>query len=110
MPPLKPNHISPTDEEDAAINAGIALDPDNPELTDEDVARMRPAIEVVPEIVAWYHAEQARKAKGAEAQRAACKTRVTIRLDADLVARLREGGPGWQTRANAALRQAVLGS
>lgn len=108
MPPLKPNHISPTDEEDAAINAGIALDPDNPELTDEDVARMRPAIEVVPEIVAWYHAEQARKAK--EAERAACKTRVTIRLDADLVARLREGGPGWQTRANAALRQAVLGS
>ena len=108
MPPLKPNHISPTDEEDAAINAGIALDPDNPELTDEDVARMRPAIEVVPEIVAMYHAEQARKAK--EAQRAACKTRVTIRLDADLVARLREGGPGWQTRANAALRQAVLGS
>ena len=108
MPPLKPNHISPTDEEEAQINAGIALDPDNPELTDEDVARMRPAIEVVPEIVEWYLAEQARKAK--EAERAACKTRVTIRLDADLVARLKEGGPGWQTRANAMLRQAVLGS
>ncbi len=37
------------------------------------------------------------------------KTRVTIRLDADVVARLRVDGPGWQTRANAALREAVLG-
>ena len=108
MPPLKPDHISPTDEEEEQINAGIALDPDNPELTDEDVARMRPAIEVVPEIVAWHHAEQARKAREAN-RRAACKTRVTIRFDADVVARLREGGPGWQTRANAALRYAVLG-
>ena len=109
MPPLKPGTIWPTDEEEEQINAGIALDPDNPELTDEDIARMRPAIEVVPEIVAWYLVEQERKAREANG-RAACKTRVTIRLDADLVARLKEGGPGWQTRANAALRQAVLGS
>ncbi len=61
MPPLKPNHVSPTPEEEARIDAGIALDPDNPELTEEDFARMRPAIEVVPEIVAWYLAEQERK-------------------------------------------------
>ena len=38
------------------------------------------------------------------------KTRVTIRLDADLVASLREGGPGWQARANDMLRHAVLGA
>ena len=36
---------------EAAIQAGIAADPDTWELTDEDFARMRPAIEVHPEIV-----------------------------------------------------------
>jgi hypothetical protein len=29
--------IAPTDEEDAAINRGIAQDPDNPEITEEPV-------------------------------------------------------------------------
>ena len=54
MPPLKPGHISPTPEEERAINRGIALDPDNPELTEEDFAGMRPAREVAPDIVAEY--------------------------------------------------------
>ena len=49
--------------------------------------------------------EQERKAR-----KAVGKTRVTIRLDADVVSRLREDGPGWQARANSALRQAVLGA
>ena len=40
--------------EETAINAGIARDPDNPELTAEDFARMRPAIEVDPKIAAEY--------------------------------------------------------
>ena len=40
--------------EETAINAGIARDPDNPELTAEDFARMRPAIEVDPELVKAY--------------------------------------------------------
>ena len=101
MPPLKLGHISPTPEENAAINAGIALDPDNPELTDEDFARMRPAME-------FAHAR--RLAREQERRRAVGKTRVTLRLDADVVSRLRADGPGWQTRANFALRQAVLGT
>ena len=37
--------------EEAAINAGIAVDPDARELTDEEFAQMRPAIEVDPELV-----------------------------------------------------------
>ena len=40
--------------EETAIDVGIARDPDNPELTAEDFAQMRPAIEVVPEIVMAY--------------------------------------------------------
>ena len=106
MPPLKPNHISPTPEEDAAINRGIAADPDNPELTEEDFARMRPATEVIPDVVELWRAGKLTLPPGARRQP---KTRVTIRLDADVVARLREDGPGWQTRANAALRNAFLG-
>ena len=35
------------------------------------------------------------------------KRQVTLRLDADIVSRFRAGGPGWQTRINAALRTAL---
>ena len=40
--------------EETAIDVGIARDPDNPELTAEDFAQMRPAIEVDPELVMAY--------------------------------------------------------
>ena len=40
--------------EEMAIEVGIARDPDCPELTAEDFAQMRPAIEVDPEIVMAY--------------------------------------------------------
>ena len=35
------------------------------------------------------------------------KRRVTMMLDGDLLARLKADGRGWQTRANALLRQAL---
>ena len=35
------------------------------------------------------------------------KRQVTIRLDGDLIDRLRQSGPGWQSRVNAILRKAV---
>jgi uncharacterized protein (DUF4415 family) len=35
------------------------------------------------------------------------KRQVTLRLDPDVVDAFREGGPGWQSRMNAALRSAV---
>lgn len=39
--------------------------------------------------------------------KADAKQQVTIRLDADLLAHFRAGGPGWQTRINDALKQAI---
>lgn len=39
--------------------------------------------------------------------RGEAKRQVTLRLDGDVIARFREGGPGWQGRMNAALRKAV---
>jgi uncharacterized protein (DUF4415 family) len=35
------------------------------------------------------------------------KVATSLRLDADVVERLRQGGPGWQTRANDLLRRAL---
>ncbi len=35
------------------------------------------------------------------------KVRTTLRLDPDVLAAFRSGGPGWQTRINDALRKAV---
>jgi uncharacterized protein (DUF4415 family) len=38
------------------------------------------------------------------------KVTLTCRLDADIVAWLKQGGKGYQTRLNAMLRQAMIGS
>jgi uncharacterized protein (DUF4415 family) len=35
------------------------------------------------------------------------KRQITLRLDSDLVDRLRDSGPGWQSRVNAILRKAM---
>ncbi len=71
-------------------------DPDDyPEITDADFARAK------------------RYVGGVEVKRPGRpplehpKVRVSIRLDADLVEELRAQGPGWQTRANEALRKAT---
>ena len=87
-----------TPEEEAAIQAGIASDPDNPEWTEEDFARARPASEVVPELVAYSVRRRGASVKPPKVQ-------VTMRLDRDVVDGLRATGPGWQVRANQALRR-----
>ena len=88
--------------EEAAINAGIAADPDTFELDEEWFKRARPAIEVDPDLV-----ERWRRTRGK--QKAPTKEHISIRLDADLAAHFRASGPGWQTRLNDTLRRAVFG-
>lgn len=93
----------PTPEEDAEITAAALSDPDNPPLTDEELARMRPIWDF-PDLVAdlQKHGYLGRPPLPPEQR----KKRVTIYLDPDLLERLKQGGKGWQTRANAALRAA----
>ncbi len=77
--------------EEVAIQAGIARDPDTFEWTAEVFARAKPAHEVHPELEAQPD-----------------KQKVAMRIDADIVDRLRSTGRGWQTRLNAALRQLYM--
>ena len=73
---------------------------ESPPLTDEQLARMRPASEVLPQIVAAY-----RRFRGA--QKRPTKRLVSLRLDPDVLEHYRARGPGWQGRINATLRKAA---
>lgn len=79
--------VMPTAKENAAINAGIALDPDSYEVTDAEFAQLR--------------------ARGRPLG-SGSKMQVTLRLDIDVVEKLKAEGAGWQTRANAVLRRSVM--
>ena len=81
--------------EEARIQAGIKTDPDNPELTPEQLARMRPFREL-----------QAERRRG-RPRSAVHKKPVTVRLDPEIVQFFQASGPGWQTRMNAALAEYV---
>lgn len=88
-----------SDEEEARILAGALSDPDARPLTDEDLARFRPAYEVIPEVVA----KMMRRRRGRPPAETT-KKQVTLRLDQDVVDHFKASGPGWQTRINDALR------
>lgn len=74
------------------------------ELTAEDMLLFRPTADF-PELVAILKAngKWGRPPLPPEDR----KQRVTLHLDPDLLAALKAGGRGWQTRANAALRAAL---
>ena len=75
---------------------------DNPEWTDEEIARARPASEVLPPAIAALLVRQpGGRPRGSD------KQQVSLRLDRDVIERFRAGGPGWQTRINEALRRAA---
>ncbi|WP_087754137.1 BrnA antitoxin family protein [Paraburkholderia caledonica] len=82
----KPKIIMPTDEEDAAINRGIAADPDTYEVSDEDFKKMR------------------RLGARGRPRSESPKVLLSVRYDADIVEQFKATGDGWQTRMNDALR------
>jgi len=88
----------PDAEEDARITAAAEADPDARPMTDEEWrAAPRVSREEVANLIGRPPLPEAAK-----------KQRVTMYLDRDVLARLKAGGKGWQTRANARLRE-VLG-
>lgn len=74
----------PTHEEDAAINAGIASDPDTVELTEEEFAELEPL----------------RRRGGGRR-----KVETTVLLDQEVFDAFLATGRGWQSRLNQALRE-----
>lgn len=82
-PELKP----PTRKEDAAITAAARRDPDNPPLTAKQLAELRPM-------------------RG-RPRLDRPKVALTMRVDAEVMDALKGSGPGWQTRVNSLLRDAL---
>jgi uncharacterized protein (DUF4415 family) len=78
--------VMPTDEEDAAINRGIAADPDTYEVPDADFKKMK------------------RLGARGRPRLESPKVLVSVRYDADVIETFRATGEGWQTRMNDALR------
>lgn len=79
----------------------IGADGEVRELTKADIARMRPAIEVVPDIVEAWRRSRGRPPK------TVTKQQVTLRLSPDVLAFFRRHGRGWQTRVNEVLSRYV---
>ena len=84
--------------------AAAKADPDARPMTGAALARMRPAHEVHPELAA----AGLRRRRG-RPRSPSPKQQVTLRLDADVIARLRASGAGWQTRVNELLRRWLAG-
>jgi uncharacterized protein (DUF4415 family) len=78
------------------------LHDENPEWTKRDFAKAKPASEVLPpEVMAQF------RNKGGRPRSENPKEAVKLRIDADVLAKFRDSGPGWQTRINGILRAAA---
>jgi uncharacterized protein (DUF4415 family) len=69
----------------------------SPPLSREELARLRPSAEALPDLVESFRRSRGRP----KAQQA--KTLVSLRLDAEVIEAFRAEGPGWQTRINEVL-------
>ncbi len=80
-------------------------DVDNPEWTPEDMAKARPAADVLPGLIgAKATDELLRRGKGRPLKEDR-KVNQTIRLDPDVLEAFRNEGKGWQSLINQVLRQ-----
>lgn len=76
-------------------------------MTREDIRAMRPAAEVLPpELLAIL---PKRKPGQRGLQRAPVKKKISLRVDAEVLAHYKATGPGWQSRVNEALKKAAFG-
>jgi uncharacterized protein (DUF4415 family) len=79
------------------------IDEDAPELTDAELAEMRPAAEILPPD---FYAMVTKRPRG-RPRSADPKVPVTLRLDREVVEAFKALGPRWQTRMNEVLKAAV---
>ncbi|MBE0472171.1 MAG: BrnA antitoxin family protein [Methyloprofundus sp.] len=79
------------------------IDEDNPEWSEADFSRARPANEVLQEVFPRELADQMLKPRG-RPKAEVTKERITIRLSPEVVNAFRATGDGWQTRMDRALK------
>ncbi len=92
----KPEHISQEDWDSVDV----------PEFTDEELSRMRPATEVLPEVVAAHETGTLKRRRGQRGpQKAPKKIPLHIRFSPEVVEYFRATGRGWQTRMDEALKE-----
>jgi uncharacterized protein (DUF4415 family) len=88
-----------TPEENDSVHAGALTDPDNPPLTERELAQFRRVADVRPELIRRFRGQRGpQKSKPV-------KTRVSLRLDPGVIAFFRKKGAGWQSSINDALRK-----
>jgi uncharacterized protein (DUF4415 family) len=78
----------------------------SPELTDEELANMRPATEVLPP--EFFDAiDEMRRARGRPPVEKPKKL-VTLRLDQDVIEKFQKTGKQWRAKMNEALKRARI--
>jgi len=81
-------------------------DPDNPFWTEADFRRARPAREVLVEQFGRAKAKKMLRPRG-RPKTGAARTSISLRLPAEILARWKATGPGWQTRMVEVLAKAM---
>jgi uncharacterized protein (DUF4415 family) len=84
-------------------------DPDNPGWTRKDIAKARPAAEVLPGLIGAKATEELFRRGRGRPPKATRKVNQTIRLDPEVLAAYQQEGRGWQTRINTVLREHMPG-
>ena len=87
---------------EAKIQKMIASDPDNPELTDAQIARARPFRDVFPDL----HASIKRSRGRPKVENP--KEAVTLRLSPDTIEKFKAIGDDWRARMAKALERAKV--
>jgi uncharacterized protein (DUF4415 family) len=90
-----------TDDEEAEIQRMIASDPENPELTEGQIAGLRPFAEVLPAL-----AESIKRGPGRPKLDQSLEP-VTLRLDRAVVEHFRAQGADWRKRMARVLAKAA---
>jgi uncharacterized protein (DUF4415 family) len=88
------------------VHNGHHPDAENPEWTDDDFARAKPASDVHGSEIASSLVRKGGRPPKPVAER---KRQVTLRFAPELLEALRSSGPGWQTRVEQVLRREFLG-
>lgn len=76
------------------------IDVDNPEWTDADFGRAKPASQLPSDIAAFFPKTRGR-------QKTPTKVALSIRLSPEVVEHYKATGPGWQARIDEVLKKAA---